>query len=98
MASSKLRVHNAALRDLEDALAWYSKISPELAEDLANKFIEALERISFNPLLHIELNWGYRKLNLERFPYKVVYKIFPDEILVVAVAHHKRLSGYWRKR
>jgi toxin ParE1/3/4 len=94
----KVVLHDAAIQELDDALEWYSKISTELSEDLLQKFIEASFTLEINPFINSELNGGYGKLNLERFPYKLVYKIFPDEVLIVALAHHKRLPFYWKKR
>ena len=94
----KLTVHDAALAELEEALGWYSRISVELSEEIGRKFLDGLYAIQQNPLQNPELQGGFRKLNLERFPYKLVYKIFTDEILIVAIAHHKRRPGYWEKR
>ena len=89
----KLTIHDIVLIELEEAFAWYSKISPELSEDIGKKFLGAVRNIQQNPLQNPELNGGFRKLNLERFP----YKIFPGEILVVAMAHHKKRPNYWKK-
>jgi toxin ParE1/3/4 len=94
----KLTVLDAALSELEDAVKWYGKISVELSDDLVSKFIGALDIVKANPLQSPEIIEGYRKLNLDRFPYKLVYKILEDEILVVAISHHKRNPNYWRKR
>lgn len=41
---------------------------------------------------------GTKRLVLKRFPYDVVVLEFPEEIIVVAVVHHSRRPGYWRKR
>jgi len=35
---------------------------------------------------------------LHRFPYSVVFRSFEDVILIVAIAHAKRRTGYWNKR
>ncbi|WP_332642668.1 type II toxin-antitoxin system RelE/ParE family toxin [Aeromicrobium sp.] len=32
------------------------------------------------------------------FPFRLVYLVLPAELVVVAIAHHKRLPGYWRER
>jgi toxin ParE1/3/4 len=32
------------------------------------------------------------------FPYRVVYFVASDQLIVVAVAHAKRRPGYWRER
>jgi hypothetical protein len=35
---------------------------------------------------------------MKHFPYSVIYTVAGDEIQVLAVAHHSRHAGYWRKR
>jgi plasmid stabilization system protein ParE len=39
-----------------------------------------------------------RRLLLKRFPYSLVFRDEPEYILVIAVAHHRRRSGYWSRR
>jgi hypothetical protein len=39
-----------------------------------------------------------RRALVARFPYQVVYRIRPGEIVIVAVAHLKRRPGYWKNR
>jgi hypothetical protein len=39
-----------------------------------------------------------RRLLMTRFPYQVVYRVRPSEIVVVALAHLKRRPGYWKHR
>jgi plasmid stabilization system protein ParE len=94
----KLTIHDAALVELEETLSWYNKISPELSEEIGKKIREAVYTIWSNPLQNPKTVGGFRKLNLERFPYKLVYKVSPDEILIVAIAHHKRRPHYWKRR
>jgi hypothetical protein len=35
---------------------------------------------------------------LARFPFGLIYRFDGQDIVIVAVAHNKRRSGYWRKR
>lgn len=39
-----------------------------------------------------------RKFILRRFPYNVIYAVERDEVVITAVAHHKRRPFYWGKR
>lgn len=94
----KVTVLHAALIDLDDAVNWYDEIHPELGKDLVVKFQQALNEIEEKPLLSQQLNEGFRKVNLKRFPYKLIFKIDDKEIIIIAVAHHKRKTGYWKKR
>jgi hypothetical protein len=41
----------------------------------------------------------YRRRNLDRFPYAIIYHPLPDDVLeVVAVIHQMRKPGYWEER
>ena len=39
-----------------------------------------------------------RRALVARFPYQLVYRIRPAEIVIVAIAHLKRRPGYWKTR
>ena len=44
------------------------------------------------------LDLEIRRALLPRFPYALVFLSTEVEIQVIAVAHNKRLSGYWLQR
>jgi len=94
----KLIILNGAYNDLDDAIAWYCQFSKTLCVDLLLKFENALQQVVESPLQHQLQKGNYRKINLKRFPYKVVYKVSDKEILIVAFAHQKRRQHYWRNR
>ena len=39
-----------------------------------------------------------RRRLVARFPYQVVYRLRPTEIVIVAIAHLKRRPEYWKNR
>ena len=41
---------------------------------------------------------GTRSFLLRRFPFALVYRIEPDVLRVIALAHQRRRPNYWRKR
>ena len=91
-------VSGRAAIEIDDAIDWYQKISPDLGSDIFDKYVQARKAIKSNPLLFQELKGGYRKVIIERFPYKVIFKIVDiDSVLILAFTHHKR-SNYWNKR
>jgi hypothetical protein len=50
-----------------------------------------------------ELRWqssssNVRKFVLRVFPFNVYYVDAPSEVIIVAVAAHRRRPGYWRRR
>ena len=63
-----------------------------MAADIVAKFFHSLALIAEDPLLFQDGSKGYRRINLKRFPYKIVFKLSGDSIVVVAFAHHKNVS------
>lgn len=41
---------------------------------------------------------GTRSLVVKGFPFSVIYRATTDEVLVVAIAAHRRKPGYWTER
>jgi hypothetical protein len=35
---------------------------------------------------------------MRRFPFSLIYRVDRDTIAILAVAHHSRRPGYWRRR
>jgi hypothetical protein len=47
---------------------------------------------------HVPANLDALRIRMKRFPYDVVFVAGAHEIIVVAVAHHRRRPGYWHGR
>ena len=39
-----------------------------------------------------------RSAKVERFPYRIVFMVIGKDVFVLAVAHGRRRSGYWKRR
>lgn len=97
MVNSVLIVEQAQI-EIQDALNYYKELSPELSDDLLAKFRLAVSEISLHPNLFQPIRGEYRKINLERFPYKIVFRVDNNALTLVALAHHKRKAFYWKNR
>ena len=84
--------------EVADAAIFYKQFSVELADDLLVKFYQSLNLLAGDPQLFQADKNGFRKINLKKFPFKVIFKINNDVILVMAFSHHKRKPGYWKNR
>ena len=53
-------------------------------------------------MLHVDYLPGARvdfdECPVKRFPFRIVFRVVENRILVVAVAHAKRRPGYWKDR
>ena len=69
---------------------------------LGERFLKAVEAteavICQRPLGGQPFEAGTRKQRVKKFPFAVIYKEFPDRIMVFAVAHFSRKPGYWTER
>ncbi|RPI02606.1 MAG: hypothetical protein EHM72_03790 [Calditrichaeota bacterium] len=54
--------------------------------------------ITENPYAAADVGNGIRRKVLNHFPYSLLYTIEPELILIIAVAHQKKRSRYWRDR
>ncbi|HLM66130.1 MAG TPA: type II toxin-antitoxin system RelE/ParE family toxin [Longimicrobium sp.] len=94
----RLIVHRLAIGEINKAADHYKKISHDVEDRFTRAVEHALQRIREHPQSGEELVRGERRLLLKRFPYKLIYRPQPTRIFIVALAHHKRREGYWRRR
>jgi toxin ParE1/3/4 len=88
----------AAENDLEKIIKWYGKENTDLIKKFVKEFEEKLQIIILNPFLFQEFYKDYRKANTGKFPYKMVYRISNESIVIIAIVHNKRHSKVWKKR
>jgi len=71
-------------------------------KDLGKRFLasvqDALNRIQVNPLLYQEIEAGVRRCLTMTFPFSVVFRIMPNQYVIIAVMHLHREPGYWKNR
>jgi plasmid stabilization system protein ParE len=94
----KLTFRKFASSDLEGIIEWYGKINPELSTGLLHEVDAAIISIRKNPSQFAVLYKDYSKVNTKRFPYKVIYRLHKDEIIILGIVHHKRHHRVWRRR
>jgi hypothetical protein len=45
-----------------------------------------------------QVDHRHRRYVVKRFPFSVLYRFNESEVVIVAVAHHKRHPAFWGKR
>ena len=96
----QFRFHPKALAEYEAAAVWYGERSHEGALGFVALVDDAI--FGIRELPRAWPTWpghaDVRRRVLRRFPYSIVYVVEQSEIVIVAVAHHKRRPGYWLSR
>jgi len=82
---------------LESAIYYQSKASG-LGIDYLSEVERAVKSIAESPNAWPILEGELRRCLIRRFPFGILYRVEPNEIVVVAVAHLRRRPGYWRER
>ena len=92
--------HPEADAEFLEALARYAEKSQNLGRRYYHAIHALIADVCRAPALHRRMpgTGEVRRHFKKPFPYAVLYADEPDRVLVVAVAHFKRRSGYWRHR
>ncbi len=93
----KIRTLSKADKDIASAVEWYLEIESSLAarfiEQLDNSFKLLKDFPEAFPIVHLDL----RMYVLKTFPYKIVYLVDTDTVIIHAVKHHKQHPQKWQK-
>ena len=92
-----------ARTELLDARKWYEEQRLGLGAEFLLEFKQCVAKIVASPerfvlVPRLAKSRNVRQARVIRFPYSIVYRIFDDQITILAVAHHHRKPAYWHKR
>lgn len=98
-----VRYHPEAVAELRADVAWYEDRGAGLGHRLEAAVDEGIGKVLDWPESGaIWPGWDsipvVRSRRVAGFPYRLVYLVEPAELVVLALAHDKRLPGYWRER
>jgi len=93
-----LRFHEGAREEARQAADWYSERSLDVARRFRDELLAGFSNASASPLRFPAYLHGTRRVLLKKFPYFIVFFDWQNETFIVAIAHAKRRSGYWRDR
>ncbi len=96
----KLRVHRLAVTEIDHEVDHYESYQVGLGEELEEAIDAAFEKILRFP--EAAPQWKSRPDRrvavLDRFPFTLAYQLTGDEVVILALAHHRRRPGYWSRR
>ncbi len=84
--------------DALEAFQWYETQGAGLGFVFRAELDDAVRQIGEGPTSFAVRYRGLRCTVLNRFPYGVYYRVYPDLIAIVAVAHGKRHPATWQTR
>ncbi len=98
-----VRLDPAAREDIIEAVEWYAQRDSKVARRFVAAVDAAISEITDFPdgPPRIETWQGtenIRRVLLHRFPYVIVYEIFPKEIVIWCISHTSRKPNHWQTR
>lgn len=94
-----IRTSEPASDEFSEAVRWYETRRFGLGGEFF-AVAATLSLIQTNPGIGttISADGQTRRVLMVRFPYQIVYRLRPAEIVIVAIAHLKRRPEYWKNR
>jgi hypothetical protein len=94
----KFEFLDIAQKELDDSFEYYEFQQKKLGYRFIDEVIKSLERIKFFPHTWQKITTNTRRCLVKNFPYGVIYKIYDEKILIVAIANLHRKPNYWKDR
>jgi len=83
---------------MTEAAIYYDAARPGLGGDFLDDIQYAIGAVRHQREIGTNIGYGFRRVLLRRFPFSVVYFVNDGEVVVAAIAHHRRRPGYWFER
>lgn len=93
----RIVVRPEAENDLKEAYFWYEDKRQGLGYDFLLHVDAGLNFIVRNPNIHPTEYKGIRRHLIKRFPYKIIYLVEKEKLIVLAVFHGKRRPALIKK-
>jgi plasmid stabilization system protein ParE len=95
----RLAWQGEARRELREAVAYYrDQAGLDIAQDFKIAAMRAAERLLDYPGLGPDAERGTRRSVVHDYPYTLIYRVTPEVITIIAVAHQSRRPAYWAGR
>ena len=90
--------HPLAAKDAREISRKYASASDKVYDGFWAELDDAVEAIRLHPERHHFDPSGYRRSNLNKFPYHILFEIRLECIRVMVIRHHHRKPTYGMRR
>ncbi len=84
--------------EVNEAVDWYEQRRPGLGSRFFAQVQAAFNRIAANPQMYAPVYGPVRKVRVTQFPYIVLYREEPGEVIVISIFHTSRDPSIWQSR
>ncbi len=94
----KIKIHELAAQEFDEAIEWYELQAKGLGKRFKKSVANQLKKIKQNPDWFLIEAENIYKAYIPKFPYKILYTLGKERIIVWAIAHMHRKPWYWQSR
>lgn len=94
----KIRIHELAAKEFDEAIEWYELQQKGLGKRFKKIVVNKLKQIKRNPKWFLIEEDKIYKAYISKFPYKILFTIEKNSIVIWAFAHLHRKQWYWQSR
>ena len=94
----KVRFLPEADVEFRESARYYEDKAPGLGVTFIAEVHRVAAVVASQPGIGSPVDEELRKFVLRRFPFNLIYAVECDEVVISAVAHHKRRPFYWGRR
>ena len=87
-----------AAEEMLEASLYYERQAPGLGRAFLAEVRRAVQGILQNPRVGQIIQQPIRRRLIHEFPFGILYRVDPHEIVIIAVSHLRRRPGYWADR
>ncbi|MDD2236077.1 MAG: type II toxin-antitoxin system RelE/ParE family toxin [Kiritimatiellae bacterium] len=90
--------HSDADIEMMEAAAYYEVQQQDLGKRFLSAIQDSINHIRINPHIFPVAHLNTRRCLTKTFPFSVLFRIYPEQIVIVAVMHQHRHPDYWKNR
>jgi plasmid stabilization system protein ParE len=92
------RFLSPAEREMAQAAQYYNSKVPNLGAEFLHEVKKSVKKLEADPEAAQKVRGDVRRRLILRFPFGILYRIDPEEIVILAVMHLARHPDYWHRR
>ena len=87
----RLEFHRQIASDISGIMDYYEDVAGrQLADEFYNELRFYFQKAADSPETYGIREHDLRRVNLERFPYHFLFRVFDDTVRILVVRHHRR--------
>lgn len=94
----KIKIHELAVAEFEEAIDWYEQQLKGLGDRFKKSVMAQIKNIRMHPNWFLIEEENIRKAYIPKFPYKILFTVEDESIVIWSVAHMHRKPWYWQSR